>query len=395
MKNWQAHLRRVVTWLLVIGGALAASYILFFKPTDVSPHRVSKGVVLVEALGTGSVESRRTVDVSFEVTARLVQIHVDQGDYVTEGQELASIDNSTFKAEVALAEQEVVLAESTRQRLDADIERSRAILKGADDGLERIRPLVASDAASEEALDLAEERQKVATAELARSLAAQLEGQEAITAARRRLDRAVTAFDRTVVRSPFDGIVLRRAREVGDVAVPGAAVLELAATDTVWASVWVDETYLDALKVGLSARIALRSDVEQTLHGEVTRIGHEVDRETRELLVDVSFDKTPEKLVFGQRVDLWIELARRADVIRIPAHVVVQRDGQEGAFIAEGARAKFRPLEFGKRGREWVEVTRGLSLDDAVLDPTLASNKSLKEGQRVRLLAYADEDSTR
>ena len=166
MKNWQAHLRRAVTWLLLIGGVLIAGYLLLLKPTDVTPQRVSRGVVLVEALGTGSVESRRTVDVSFEVTARLMQIHVDQGDPVKRGQELAAIDSSTFEAEVALAEQEVSLAESTRQRLNADIERSRAVLKGADDGLKRIRPLVESGAASEEALDMAEERQKVAMAEL-------------------------------------------------------------------------------------------------------------------------------------------------------------------------------------------------------------------------------------
>ena len=395
MKNWQTHLRRIVTWLLLLGGVLAAVYFLFLKPIAVKPHRVSKGVVLVEALGTGSVESRRTIDVSFEVTARLVQIHVDQGDTVKKGQELASIDNATFKADVALAEQEVALTESTLRRLDADIERSRAVLKGADDGLERIRPLVESGAASEETLDVAEERQKVATAELARSQAAQLEGQEAVSTARRRLDRAQTAFDRTVVRSPFDGIVLRREREVGDVAVPGAAVLKLAATDTVWASVWVDETYLDTLKVGLPARIALRSDVEQTLQGKVARIGHEVDRETRELLVDVSFDKLPEKLVFGQRVDLWIELARTPDVVRVPARVVLQHDGQEGVFVAEGSRARFRPLEFGQKGRELAEVTRGLSLDDVVLDPSVAKNKLLRDGQRIRLLAYADGEPSR
>ena len=395
MKNWQTHLRRVVTWLLLIGGLVAAGYVLFFKPVAVIPHRASEGVVLAEALGTGSVESRRMLDVSFEVTARLVEIHVDQGDRVQKGQVLAAIDNATFKAEVALGEQEVSLAESTLQRLDADIARSRAVLKGAEDGLTRIRPLVDSGAASEEALDVAVERQRVAAAELARSQAAQLEGQEAVSTARRRLDRAKTALARTVVHSPFDGIVLRREREVGDVAVPGGAVLRLAATDTVWASVWVDETYLDALKVGLPARIALRSDVDQVLRGKVARVGHEVDRETRELLVDVLFDAPPENLVFGQRVDLWVELARRTDVLRIPAHVVIQRDGQEGALVADGTRAKFRALEFGERGRELVEVTGGLSVGDVVLTPSVGKNKRLKDGQRIRLLPYSDGETTR
>lgn len=390
MKTWPARLRRVAAWTLVLAGVLAAGYLAFLKPADVTPHRVTKGVVLVEALGTGSVESRRTVDVSFEVTARIVQIRVDQGDLVTKGQELASIDNSTFDAAVALAEQEVSLAESTRQRLDADIERARAVLKGADDGLNRIRPLVESGAASEEALDLADERQQVATAELARSQAASLEGLEAASAARRRLDSAKAAFARTVVRSPFDGIVLAREREVGDVAIPGAAVLKLAATDTIWASVWVDETYLDSLSVGLPAHITLRSDVANVPQGRVARIGREVDRQTRELLVDVSFDDLPERLVIGQRVDLWIELTRRSDVLCVPTHAVVQREDQQGVFLARDGRAEFRALKLGQRGRELVEVTQGLSLDDVWLDPIVADNKPLRAGQRIRLEAHAD-----
>ena len=80
MKRVLMILRRVLKWLLVIAVILVVAFIVFLKPTDVTPHRVSKGLVLVEALGTGSVESRQTIDVSFEVTARLVKIQVDQGD---------------------------------------------------------------------------------------------------------------------------------------------------------------------------------------------------------------------------------------------------------------------------------------------------------------------------
>ena len=139
----------------------------------------------------------------------------------------------------------------------------------------------------------------------------------------------------------------------------------------------------------------MRSDVEQILQGKVARISREVDRETRELLVDVSFDELPKKLVFGQRVDLRIELARGTDVVRVPARVVIQRDGEEGAFVANSGRAEFRALEIGMRGRELIEVTGGLSTDDVVLDPSLEKNKLLKDGQRVRLMAYQDEERSR
>ena len=385
MTNRRLRVRSISTGVVAVAGVAAAIYYAVLQPIDVRSHPVVRGTVLVEALGTGSVESHRTASVSFEVTGRVTMLHVDQGDRVKEGQVLAAIDDRTFQAEIALAEQDVELAKSTLRRLEADITRAEPVLKGADDGLERIRSLAARGAASEEDLDVAEERMKVAVAELSRAQAAQREGHQAIAAAARRLDRARAEFDRTIVRSPFDGVVIRRVREVGDVAVPGAAVLSLAATDTVWASVWVDETYLGSLSVGLPARILLRSEPERTLRGTVSRIGREVDRETRELLVDVAFDAAPKTLVFGQRVDLWIELARASAVLRIPSGSVAHIGDREGAFVSDGSRASFRPLEFGRRGRELVEVVRGLSEGDVVLDPSIGRGKSLKDGDRIRL----------
>lgn len=399
MKIRLTHVRRALTWLIVLGGGGAAVYSVALRPTEVRPAQVSIGTVLVEALGTGSVESRRTVGVSFEVTGRVTRIDVDQSDAVKEGQVLAAIDDRTFLAEVALAEQGVVLAESTLQRLEADIERSRAVLKGAEDGLRRVAPLVESGIATQEALDVAEERHDVAIAELSRARAAQLEGRQFIATAQAELARAQAELDRTVVRSPFDGLVLRREREVGDVAVPGSAVLKLAATDTVWATVWVDETYLDSLSPGLPARIALRSEPDRMVRGTVSRIGREVDRETRELLVDVSFDELPKKLAFGQRVDLWIELERRSDVLRIPARVVLEVGGREGVFVANGARAEFRALELGQRGRDFIEVKSGLTATSVVLDPRIGKKGGkhvlLEGGERIRLLDPIDGKAPR
>jgi HlyD family secretion protein len=394
MTNRRLRVRSIIAGVATVLGLAAAIYYAVLRPVDVRSHPVVRETVVVEALGTGSVESRQMASVSFEVTGRVTMIHVDQGDRVTKGQLLAAIDDGTFRAEVALAEQQVELAKSTSRRLDADITRAEAVRQGAVDGLERIRSLASKGAASEENLDVAEERMQVATAELSRARAAQLEAHQSIAAAARRLDRTQADLDRAIVQSPFDGVVVRREREVGDVAVPGAAVLRLAATDTVWASVWVDETYLGSLSVGQPARIVLRSEPERALRGAVSRIGREVDRETRELLVDVVFDAAPETLVFGQRVDLWIELARAPAALCIPSGSVAHVGGREGVFVLDGSRASFRPIEFGRRGRELVEVVRGLSEGDVVLDPSIGRAKSLKDGQRIRLLPQTAEETT-
>ncbi len=387
--------RQILVWVVVIGGLAAVLYNVVLKPAVVTPHRPYLSTILEEALGTGSIESHRMVDVSFEVSGRVTQLHVDQGDHVAQGQVLAAIESSTYQAEVALTDQEVTLAQSTLRRLGADIERAQAVLDGATANLDRVRPLVESGVNPVEALDIAKEREKIASAELTRSRSAQLEGRQAVSAAQRRLDRANAQLDQTIVHSPYDGVVIRRDREVGDVAVPGAVIFKLAATDTVWASVWVDETYLESLAVGLPARITLRSEPGREMRGVVSRIGREVDRETRELLVDVSFNTVPDKIVFGQRVDLWIELDRKSDALSIPAGFLVRVNGKEGVFLGNTSRATFQSVEIGLRGRERVEVVKGVSAEDIVLEPYDAAKKPLRGGERIRLRDQTNDGERR
>jgi HlyD family secretion protein len=248
----------------------------------------------------------------------------------------------------------------------------------------RVRELHERRVASKEQLDEAEERLEVANADLERAFAARIEGELRLAVAQRSLELAQARLAQTEARSPFQGIVLRREREVGDVAVPGAAVLRVAATDEIWASVWVDETFLDALRPDLPARVVLRSAPAQPLLGRVVRIGRELDRETRELLVDVALERLPERYAFGQRVDLWIETRRAADVLRIPAAFLVRRDGRAGAMAIEAGRAVFRPLQLGLEGRDWVEVRRGLAAGETLVRPALPGARPLVGGERVR-----------
>lgn len=376
-------LLRYLKWLLLPAVIALVLYFVVLKPQPVASLSFSRGAVLVEAFGTGSVESRRTISVGFEVTGRVERLEADQGDVIRRGQELAAIDDETFQVDVELAREEITLAESSLVRLKTEIDRAEAVLAGAASNLARIRPLVESRVASAEELDVAVERHKVGLAELASAQAADEEGKRVLATAARKLQRAEVDLARTVVISPVDGVVLRREREVGDVAVPGASVLRIADTDTIWASVWVDETYLPALETGMPARIELRSNAGEILAGSVARIGREVDRETRELLVDVSFNTPPADLFFGQRVDLRIELSRRDEADRIPRAALARVDGEEGVFVLAEGRAQFRKLSLGAHGREFVEVLEGLPSGAMLLSPRLANGKPVKEGQRV------------
>jgi multidrug efflux pump subunit AcrA (membrane-fusion protein) len=160
-----------------------------------------------------------------------------------------------------------------------------------------------------------------------------------------------------VVRAPCAGLIVRRDRDPGDVVVPGSSMLFLVSTDELWISAWVDET-------------------------EMARLGREVDRETREFLVDVRVRELPENWAVGQRAEVYVETGRKTDVVLLPTRFVVWRDGKAGTFIERDGHAAWRPLRLGLRGRESVEVVEGLSEGERAITPA-AQAAGLKPGQRV------------
>lgn len=115
----------------------------------------------------------------------------------------------------------------------------------------------------------------------------------------------------------------------------------------------------------------------------MARLGHEVDRETREFIVDVRVRDLPPNWAVGQRAEVYVETGRNADALCLPARLIVWRDGRSGTFVDGAGRAVWRPLQLGLRGRELVEVVEGLSAGDRVIAPADPKAGGLKPGQRI------------
>lgn len=379
MRRW----RGIVFGLLLLAGALGIGWVLVFKPVPVVMHEVATGDVTEHIPGSGAIECPRVVQPGFEVTGRITSLLVDQGDRVKAGAEIARIDDEVYRAEESAAAEAVVLARVSLDRLRADIKRAEAQREGADAHARRQEEAFKSNTISRDLLDQAVERARVAEAELERAKAALAEGDSRLAAELRALEVSRAKLQRTVLKSPIDGIVLARLAEPGDVAVPGGAVLRIGDTAGVWASVWVDETFLPQLKPGQAATVELRSTPGGSLAGRVLRVGREVDRETRELLVDIALTNPPEQLAVGQRADARIHGTSASGVTRVPSEYLVFRSDGAFAWVDEGGKAALREVTPGIRGRDWVEITGGLAAGDTVLRPTPGARAELHDGARV------------
>jgi len=260
-----------------------------------------------DVLGTGTLEARVKTSISARIQERLVEVLVDQGDQVKKGQVLAKLDDAELRQQVAIAEATLAAAKQTAMRVEADLSRSEAVLAQARLDEKRLKGLLASSAVSQTDADKAAEALKVAEADLKRSNAAIAEAQGQVLVAEKTLLHRKEQLAFTQITAPYDGLIIRRDREPGDMLVPGASLMELISLGELWIRAWVDETEMAKLAPGQKTRVIFRSESEKSYPGIVSRLGREMDRETREFLVDVRVEQLPANWATGQRAEVHIQ----------------------------------------------------------------------------------------
>jgi len=383
MKNMS--FRKLLPWVLALAVLGSLVYYVRFRAMPVSAHTVATGEVVGEVMGTGTLEARVKTTISARIQDRLDEVLVDQGATVKAGQLLARLDDAESSQQVAIAEATLASAKQSAERVRADLARSEAVLALARLDHTRQTALVASRAVAQADADKTAEGLRVAEADLKRSNAAIAEAEGQITVAEKNLLYRKEQLAFTEIRSPYDGLIIRRDRDAGDVLVPGASLMQIVSLDELWVSAWVDETAMPALGADQPARIVFRSEPGRSYPGKVSRLGREMDRETREFLVDVRATELPKNWTIGQRAEVFIETARKADSVMLPLSYLGWKAGQAGVFVNASGKAQWREVTPGLRGKDYVAITNGLSAGEQVLRAPEGQKAAITDGQRIKL----------
>jgi len=368
---------------LVLLIALIIVYRIYFAAVPVESCAVKTGKISAEAMGTGTLEARVHTMISPKLTGRLAQVLVDQGDKITKDQKLLTLDGEDLRQQVEMAKAELSFAKAGVENAILAIKRSEAIEKEAKTSFARYAQLAPSGAVSTADLDTSRQKMEVAEAELNQSQSAKIAAEKLVTKDEASLQYAQAQLAYTVVCAPFDGLIVKRYHDPGDIVVPGNMVLEMISLDQLWISAWLDETLLSKLKVGQPSNIVFRSNPEVELPGRVVRISPQADSETREVLVDVAIDHLPQSWAVGQRAEVYIETDRKENAVVIPQRVIVWRQQQPGVFVIENGKTYWRKVALGVQGKDKVEVVHGLQAGQAVLIP---GTELPRDGRAVKVM---------
>jgi HlyD family secretion protein len=375
--------RRYIGWTIffVVLGVLA--YRWRFASVEAEVHSVQRGTLVAEVFGTGTLEAKMHAVLGAQISGRISEIPVQQGERVKAVQVLARLDSDELQRQLEMAQASLEAAKAGIDRLEADRQRAQAVLEQARRDHERAQALRKSNVQSESETEKSAERMAVAQADFGRTVGAVAEAKAQALAAEKTLMYHQARLGYATVKAPFDGLVILRHRDPGDIVVPGSSICELVATDVLWISAWVDESQMDALKPGQPARVVFRSNPDKEFAGTVDRLGRQVDRETREFVVDVRVQELPANWAIGQRAEVYIETERRENAVLLPQRLLLHRDDQTGVWMVREGAAHWQPVETGLRGGDAVEILRGLSDGDAVIATAQDKESGLREGRRV------------
>lgn len=327
---------------------------------------------------TGYVVAQRKAAVASKATGRLEWLGVMEGSHVKKNDVIARLESRDVAAAREQAAANVTVAE-------ANLEQAQAELRDAERNLVRWRELWENKYISHLELDAA-----VARADKAR--AAMRSSGAAIAVARANLKVAEVAFDQTLIRAPFDGVVLTKNANVGDNITPFSsamdtkgAVVTIADMSTLEVEADVAESSLGQITVGQPCEIQLDAIPDTRFAGVVNRIVPTVDRAKATVMVKIGFTDRDRRILPDMSAKVAflsreIAPADRKSVTAVPRQAVIERDGQKVVFIIKDDRAVRTTIEIGRALGDLIEVS-GIRTGEKIV---LAPLDKLTDGTRVK-----------
>lgn len=381
-----ARKKKFLLWFVVLVAGGIALKMTFFAPSKVKVVSVEKRDLTAQVYGNGTVEAKVVVGVSSKITGRIVELYADQGDRVKRGQLLAKLENDDFRHQEQQSEAGLSRSAASLSVEQANLQKAKSNLTLAEKNAQRFKTLSEKNLVSKLEAEQYDTACRVAREEVARCLAA-------VDAVRmeQRANSAGLGFARskvadTLIYAPQNGIIITRDLEKGATVSPGMSIFTLADPRTVWVKANVDESQLKGVAIGKKAMITLRSSPSEQLPGQVARLGHQSDRVTEELEVDVAFNEPLKNFRLGEQSDVYIVAGMKKDAPSLPSATIVTKDKKRAVWVVKNGKLAFKEVTAGITDRHnFTEIVTGLDGGERIAVAAPPEMAKFQEGMKVQV----------
>ncbi|MCS5594621.1 MAG: efflux RND transporter periplasmic adaptor subunit [Porticoccaceae bacterium] len=399
--------------LIIVGVVIALVAIAYFKQTGSSPV-VSVNVELAKIeeikssiLASGTLIYKEQIELRSEVIGQVSEMLVEEGDKVSKDQVLMRLDPRTFNADVE--QQQAYVRIQT-----IAIERQKQELKNITSKWQRNKNLFERKMIGQDAFELVDNQYALAKIDL-RSR------EEALTQAQATLDKALERLEKTVFRSPIEGIATSVDIKLGETAISGTTniagsnLITVADPSSILVEVLVDEADIANIEIDQSADVFAVAYPDQALKGTVQNIATSAKRSnyrqglsfTVKILLDTTAD-IDVRPGMSCRAEIFTKI--KGDTIAVPIEAIVFEDVDDDSsdvdteqdpgsitisassnlsstshvFLLVDGKAVKRDVELGISNDRLQEITAGLAVDDRVIIGPARALSKLKEGKSVK-----------
>jgi RND family efflux transporter MFP subunit len=373
-KKSSGVLRKVLIILIVLA-LLGTGYYLYRGPlkpalkveaTTVTAVYPSQASSMLTA--SGYVVAQRKAEVASKATGRLEWLGVEEGSMVKKGQVIARLESKDMEAALGQAQADLQVAIASLNEAKANYERRKTLWEGQ---------------------LLSRGEYEVAEAQYKRAIAS-------VDSARAHVQAASVDLENTKVRAPFDGTVLTKNADVGEIVAPFGSsgnskgtVVSMADMSSLQVEADVSEANIERIRVGQPCEIILDAVPEKRYRGVVHMIVPTADRAKATVLTKVRFVESDQRVLpeMSAKVSFLskdisdTQLNAKAKLTVSPG-ALVERKGQKVAYLIQQDRVVETPVRTGGMVGNVVEVTQGLnSGDQVVLNPV----PELKTGMKIKV----------
>ena len=336
------------------------------KLTTVMKQSPAKSNAVLTA--SGYVVAQREASVSSKGTGVLEYLGVVEGDKVKRGQIIARLDNRDIVAQLDEAK--------------SNLQLYKAQVKEVENNYNREKELFERGLSSQQSLDQAEANYKTLLAN--------------INIAEARIRAAEVALENMIIRAPFDGTVLTKNAEVGEIVAPfgasttsRAAVVTIADMTSLMVETDVSESNIEKIKQDSDCEIVLDAYPDKSYQGFVFKIVPTADRSKATVLVKVGFKNYDSRVLpeMSAKVSFLSEKKEGEEnqlpVLTIPLSAVDELNGKKIVYVVKDDKAFQKEISTGRLLGSYVEIISGLNEGDEIIDNL---NENIKDGVQVKVL---------
>ncbi len=315
--------------------------------------------VTVTATSTGVVKSEVEVNITAQRTGKISKLYVEEGDRVKIGGLIAELDTSEVGANL--------------NRVKADLKKAEVDLINARTDYERKRALFGEELITQQRFDDAQKRLAIAEAEFERAKAA--------------LDIVKLQYEYSFIRTPEDGVVSKRAVDIGDTARPGPVLASIVDPDNLYIKAPIDEADVSSVILGQQVKITMDAYLGEVFFGRVIKISPiviGVKQEARTFEVRVSIPDAGIFLKPGMSADIEIVTGKAKDTLVVPSQAIIEKAKESFVYVSQNGRAKLRKVKIGIFNWNFTEIKEGLKEGEKVI--ITPDKPGFKEGVRVKIV---------